>query len=126
MLEERTQPTGAYISYTTYFRTIFYLDNYSLREPQLHTPRFFYFRDPYSRPPFATHNRDPISQLTLATPYRDSHSRLHFATPVRDSLSRLALATTLATLVRDSRSRSHPRHATNGRTDCVNTPASSP
>ena len=102
MLEERTQPTGACISYTTYFLYYFFiLNNYSLRDPQLHTPRFFYFRDPHSRPPFATHNcdpfrdsqsrphfathiRDPPSQLTFAIPFRDSHSRPTFATHVRD------------------------------------------
>ena len=97
------------------FRTIFYLNNYSLRDPPLHTPRFFYFRDPHSRPHFATHIRDPISRLTFATPIRDSHSRPNFATHVRDytrdSTSRLVFATTLATLVRDSRSRSQPRLA---------------
>ena len=42
------------------FRTIFYLNNYSLRDPHLHTPRFFYFCDPHSRPHLATHIRDPI------------------------------------------------------------------
>ena len=103
MLEERTQPTGAYISSTTYFFVLFfYLNNYSLRDPQLHTPRFFYFCDPHSRPHFATHNRDPISRLTFATPLRDSHSRPHFATHIRDPLSRLTFATTLATPLHDS------------------------
>ena len=110
MIEERTQPTGAYISYTTYFfRTIFYLNNYSLQDPHLHMPRFFYFRAPHSRPHFATHNRDPISRLTFATPLRDSHSRPHFATHIRDPLSRLTFATTLATPLHDSRSRPHSR-----------------
>ena len=106
MLEERTQPTGDYISYTTYFFVLFfYLNNYSLWDPHLHTPRFFYFRDSHLQPHFATHIHDPLSRLTfattLATPLHDSrsrpHSRLSFATPDRapnhDSLflSRLPL-----------------------------------
>ena len=72
-----------------------FLNNYSLREPPLHTPRIF----------FATHHRDPISRLTIATPFRDSHSRLHFATHLRDSISRLPFANPF----RDSRSRPHSR-----------------
>ena len=120
MIEERTQPTRAYISYITYFRTIFLLNNYSLRDPLYIRPDIFlfsrphfatYIRDPHSRLTFATHIRDPISRLTFATHLRDSHSRLIFATRVRDSTSRLAFATTSATLVRDSRSRSQPRLA---------------
>ena len=88
MLEERTQPTRAYISYTTYFFVLFFdLNNYSFRDPHLHKPRLFYFHDPHSRPHFATHNRIPISRLTFATPLHDSrsrpHSRLSFATPDR-------------------------------------------
>ena len=115
MIEERTQPTGAYISYITYFRTIFLLNNYSLRDPLYIRPAIFYFATPF---------RDPHSRPTFATPFCDSHSRptfathIHnsfFATPVRDytrdSTSRLASATTLATLVRDSLSRSQPRLA---------------
>ena len=104
MIEERTQPTGAYISYTTYFRTIFLFKNLLPSGPSLHTPRFFIsrptfatpFPDPHSRPHFATHIRDPISRLTFAT---------HFATHIRDPLSRL----TFATHFRDSRSRLHSR-----------------
>ena len=126
MIEERTQPTGAYISYITYFRTIFLLNNYSLRDPLYIRPDIFYFatpfRDSHSRPTFATHICDSHSRPTFATPFRDSHSRPTFATHIRDSFfathvrdytrdstSRLAFAATLATLVRDSRSRSQPR-----------------
>ena len=80
------------------------------------------FCDSHSRPTFATHIRDSHSRPTFATPFRDSHSRPTFATHIRDSFfatrihdytrdstSRLAFATTLATLVRDSRLRSQPR-----------------
>ena len=74
MIEDRTQPTRAYISYTAYFfRTIFYLNNYSLRDPPLHTPPEFFL---FSRPPFTTHIRDP-----------------HFETHIRDPILRLAFAT---------------------------------
>ena len=73
MIEDRTQPTGAYISYTTYFFVLFfYLNNYSLRDPPLHTPPEFFI---------------------FATPFRDSHSRPHFATHIRDPILRLAFAT---------------------------------
>ena len=93
MLEGRTQPTRAYILYTTYlFRTIFYLINYSLRDPHYICPQIFLF----SRPHFATTIRDPISRL---------HSRLTFATHVHDSRSRLMFVTPLATHIRNSHSR---------------------
>ena len=124
MIEERTQPTRAYISYITYFCTIFLLNNYSLRDPLYIRPDIFYFRDPISRPTFVTHIRDSHSRPTFATPFRDSHLRPTFATHIRDSFfathvrdytrdstSRLASATTLVTLVRDSRSHSQPRLA---------------
>ena len=114
MIEERTQPTGAYISCITYFRTIFLLNNYSLRDPLYIRPDIFLFsrphfatpiRDPHSRLTFASHIRDPISRLPFETHIRDSHSRLIFATHVRDyprdSTSRLAFATHF----RNSRSR---------------------
>ena len=106
MIEERTQPTGAYISYTTnFFILFFYLNNYSLRDPPLHTPRFFIF---------ATLIRDPISRLTFATPFRDSHSRpphsrLTFATHFCDSRSRLHSRFHFTTLVRDHTRDSHSR-----------------
>ena len=82
MFEERTQPTGAYISYTTYFLYIFYLIKYSLRDPHFIRPQFFYVRDSL---------RDYLLRLTFATPFvtttRDSRLRLHlrlpFATHVR-------------------------------------------
>ena len=74
------------------FRTIFYLNNYSLRDPHLHTPRFFIF---------ATHICDSISRLTFATPFRDSHSR----PPICDSHSRPTFATPVRDHTRDSRSR---------------------
>ena len=89
MIEARTQPTGAYISYTTFFfRTIFLLNNYSRRDPIYIRPRFFYFRD-------------PLSRLTFATPFRDSHSRPTFATYFRDSCSRLHSRLPFTTRVRD-------------------------
>ena len=110
MIEERTQPTGAYISYTTYFSYYFLLNNYSLRDPFTYAPIFL-----FSRPHFATPICDEHSRPHFATPIRDPHLRLIFATHVcdytRDSTSRLAFATTLATLVRDSRLRSQPRLA---------------
>ena len=115
MIEERTQPTGAYISYTTYFSYNFLFNNYSLQDPIYIPPDFFIFATPF---------RDSLSRLLFATPFRDSLSRLPFATPIRDSFfashvrdytsnshSRLAFATTLTTLVRDSRSRPQSRLA---------------
>ena len=105
-IEERTQPTGAYIYYTTYFFVqFFYLNNYSLRDPPLHMPRFYLFsrptfvtpfRDSHSRPHFATHICDPHSRLTFATQFRDSRSRLP---------SRLDFPTRVRDHTRDSRSR---------------------
>ena len=55
MIEEGTQPTGTYISYITYFCTIFLLNNYSLWDPLYIHPDIFLF----SRPTFATHICDP-------------------------------------------------------------------
>ena len=78
------------------FCTIFYFNNYSLRDPPLHTPRFFYFATPI---------RDPISRLTFTTPFRDSHSR----PPFRDSHSRPHSRLTFATQFHESRSRLHSR-----------------
>ena len=109
MLEERTQPTRAYISYTTYFFVLFYISIitpfgfliYILPDFLFSRPTFATsFRDSPSQPHFATHIRDPL---------RDSHSRTHFATHIRDPLSRLTLATTLAIPLHDSRSRPHLR-----------------
>ena len=88
---------GLYFLHYLFFRTIFYLNNYSLRDPPLHMPRFLYFRDPHSQPHFATHIRDPISRLTFATP----HSRLTFTTHFRDSRSRLHSRLHFTTRVRD-------------------------
>ena len=74
-----------------FFVLFFYLNNYSLRDPPLHTPpEFFIFRD-------------PISRLTFATPFRDSHSRPHFATRIRDLISQLTFATRVRGHTRDSR-----------------------
>ena len=116
MIEERTQPTGAYISYITYFRTIFLLNNYSLRDPLYIRPDNFFifatpFRNSHSRPTFATHIRDSHLRPTFATHIRDSFFATHIRDYTRDSTSRLSFATTLATLVRGSRSRSQPRLA---------------
>ena len=86
------------------FSYYFYLNNYSLRDPHLHTPRFFIF---------ATHIHDLISRLTIATPFRDSHSRPPFATHIRDPFAThirdRILRLTFATHFRDSRSRPHSR-----------------
>ena len=123
MIEERTQPTGAYISYTTYFFVHFLLNNYSLWDPIYIRPDYFIFathiRDSLSRlpfaTPFATPIRDPISRPhsrpPFATHFRDSFLATHFHDYTRDSPSRLAFATTLATLVRDFRSCPQPRLA---------------
>ena len=105
MIEERTQPTGDYISYTTYFFVLFfYLNNYSLRDPLYIRPDFL-----FSRPHFATPIRDSHSRPHFATPIRDSHSRLTFATHFRDSRSplhsRLHFTTRVRDHTRDSRSR---------------------
>ena len=56
------EPKPAFESHFTFptlpiFVLFFYLNNYSLREPPLHTPRFFLF----SRPTFATSFRDSQS-----------------------------------------------------------------
>ena len=87
-LEERTQPTGAYIYYIILFISyIFSLINYSLRDPHYIRPRIFIFATPLAThirdSHFATHTRDSHSRLT----FRDSHSRLQFATPIRNSNS---------------------------------------
>ena len=72
-LEERSQPPGAYIFYTTYlFRTIFLINLLLPSGYALHTPPFFYFHDPSSRLHFATPTHDSISQLTFVTPIHDS------------------------------------------------------
>ena len=97
MIEERTQPTGAYISYTTLFFVLFFIKIITPFGILLYIcPDFFIF---------ATNIRDPISRLTFATPFRDSHSRPHFATHIRDPHSQL----TFATHFRDSRSRLNSR-----------------
>ena len=92
MIEERTQPTGAYISYTIYFFVqFFHLTNYSLRDPIYICPRFFLFATPFC---------DSHSRPTFATPFCDSHLRLTFATRVcdhTDSRSRLLIAPPTAT-----------------------------
>ena len=85
------------------FSYIFLLNNYSLWDPIYIRPKFFYFHDPHSRLTFATPIHDPISRLPFATHFRDSF----LATP----FSRLSFATTLATLVRDSRLLPQPRLA---------------
>ena len=105
MIEERTQPTGAYISYITYFRTIFLLNNYSLRDPLYIRPDIFYFRHPISRLPLATQIRDPILRLPFATHIRDSHSRLIFRNSCLRLHSRLHFTTRVRDHTRDSRSR---------------------
>ena len=66
------------------FRTLFYLINYSLRDPITYAPNFF-----TPTTPFATITRD--SRLRL-------HSRLPFATP-------------LATTIRNSRLRNYTAEA---------------
>ena len=108
-IEERTQPTGAYILYTIYFFVHIFIIKKKLLPSgsQLHTPPIFLF----SRPHFATPIRDSpsrptfatlISRLPFATHIRDPHSRLH---------SRLTFATPLATHISDSNSRIHSRLA---------------
>ena len=118
----RKDPTnwGLYsLQYIYYFRTIFFLINYSLRDPHYICPEFFIFTTPICDPRFATH----ISRLPFAThisrpTFGDSHSRPMFrdprfatllATHIRDSHSRLAFATLLATHIHDSRLRLHSR-----------------
>ena len=119
-IEERTQPTRASLSCTTYFFIQFFiLINHSLRDPIYICPQFFPFHDPISRLPFAAHIRDPILQLIFATHIHDSHFMTPIVTPfsrhVRDYTSdsplRHASATTLATPVHDSRSRPQTRLA---------------
>ena len=63
MLEERPQPPGAYIFYTTYlFRTIFYLIYSSLWDTHYICPQFLFSRLSL-RPHFATLTRNSISRL---------------------------------------------------------------
>ena len=109
------------------FRT-FFIESLLPLGSHLHTPLIFYVRDPLSRLTFATpfrdshsgpilrltfatHICDPISRLPLATHIRDSFFATHIRDYTRDSHSRLAFATTLATLVHDSRSCSQLRLA---------------
>ena len=82
-----------------FFRTFFYLHNYSLRDPHYICPHFFTFATP-----FATTTRDSCSRL---------HSRLPLATHVCDSTCDSHLRFTFARLHRQ-------------RMDCVDTLASSP
>ena len=74
-----------------FFRTIFLLINYSLRDPNYIRPRIFLllrlpfatsFRDTHLRPHFATHIHDSHSRLTFATPISDSRSRIHSRLPI--------------------------------------------
>ena len=58
------------------FSYIFYLINYSLRDPHYIRPQFFLRSRLHSRLPLATHVRDSI---------HDYHSPLTFATHIRDS-----------------------------------------
>ena len=83
MLEERSQPTGAYIFYTTnLFRTnVFNYFIIPFRIPITYAPDFLFLR------------------LIFTTPFRDSHSQLQLATHVRDPHSQLAVS-------------QPPRHAT--------------
>ena len=78
MIEERTQPTGAYILYNIYIYFIQYF--YSLISPFgipiTYNPAFWHFHDSHSRPHFATHIRDHVLRLLFATPVRDSQLRL--------------------------------------------------
>ena len=63
MIEERSQPTGAYIFYTTYlFHTLFLINLLLPLGHLLHMPPNFFV--------FAT----PSLQLIFATHIRDSHS----------------------------------------------------
>ena len=72
MLEERSQPTGAYIYYTTYlFRTIFLLIYYSLQATHYIHPWIFYFRNSSSQPHFATSTHNSNLRLTSVTPIHD-------------------------------------------------------
>ena len=97
MIEERTQPTGTYISYTTYFFVqFFYIINYSLRDPIYIRPVFFTFATPF---------RDSHSRLTFTTHIHDSR----FTTPIATPFSGLLFGTTLVTHIRDSCSRPHSR-----------------
>ena len=133
---------------------LFFLNNYSLRDPLYICPDIFLFsrphfatpiRDPHSRPTFATHIRDSHSRPTFATPFRDPISRLPFATHFRDSRSqlhsRLHFTTRVHDHTRDSRSRlpialpTATRYflsrlpscdSTTDRQTVINTPASSP
>ena len=75
MLEERSQPTGAYIFYTTnLFHTINLLNLLLPSGYPLHTPPNFLF-----------------VQLIFVSPFHDSQLQLQFATHIRDPHSRLAV-----------------------------------
>ena len=78
MLEERSQPTGAYIFYTTYlFRTnVFNYFIIPFRIPITYAPDF-YFRDSSSQPHFVTPTHNSNSQLTFATPILNLLFRNH-------------------------------------------------
>ena len=85
MIEERSQPTGAYIFYTTYlFHTLFLINFLLPSGSLLHMTRIFLF----SQPPLC----DSSSRLTFMTPIHDSLSRLHFVTPVHNPHLRLAVS----------------------------------
>ena len=81
MIEERFQPTGAYISYTTYlFHTLFLINLLLPLGYPLHMPLNFLF--------FVT----PSLRLIFATPVHDSSLRLHFTTPILDPHLRLTVS----------------------------------
>ena len=72
MIEERSQPTGAYIFYTTYlFHTLFLIMFLLPSGHLLHTPPNFFIS---ATPLFATQFRNSHSRLIFTTQLRDSHS----------------------------------------------------
>ena len=110
MIEERT-PTNQGLYFFTlhlFFHTIFYLINYSLRDPITYAPDFLFSRLPHATP-VRDSIRDYHSRFPFATHFRDYHSRLTFATHFRDYHSRLTFATPLATHIRDFTRDPHSR-----------------
>ena len=96
MLEERSQPTRAYIFYTIYlFHTIFLINFLLPSGYPIHMPPNFLF-----------------SRLLFVTPFhdstRDSHSRLTFATPICNSL--FFMTTPSCDPTPDGRTVSTPQH----------------
>ena len=103
--EGPNQPEPIFSTLYLNFIQIFSLINYSLWDPHYICPQIFYFCDPILQLLLRLTFRDSTHDSHLRLTFRDSHLRLMFCDSTHDSHLRLTFATSLATPVRDSRSR---------------------